>query len=85
MSREIVPSKPCIDLKSCRKIYSSVDNLYAWVYPLIVQTPYMVHISKIIFYQKSIKYPFFIILTSEMDSTVTEICPSRRVGHFKAP
>ena len=28
-------------------------------YPLIVQTPYMVHISKIIFYQKSIKYPFF--------------------------
>ena len=38
-------------------------------YPLIVQTPYMVHISKIIFYEKSIKYSFFIILTSEMDST----------------
>ena len=32
MSREIVACKPCIDLKSCRKIYSSVDNLYAWVY-----------------------------------------------------
>ena len=29
------------------------------IYPLIVQTPYMVHISKIIFYKKSIKYPFF--------------------------
>ena len=40
------------------------------LYPLIVhQTPYMVHISKIIFYEKSIKYPFFIILTSDMDST----------------
>ena len=32
MSREIVASKPCIDLKSYRKIYSSVDNLYAWLY-----------------------------------------------------
>ena len=33
MSTEIVASKPCIDLKSYRKkIYSSVDNLYAWVY-----------------------------------------------------
>ena len=32
MSREILASKPCIDLKSYRKIYSSVDNLYAWVY-----------------------------------------------------
>ena len=29
---EGVASKPCIDLKSYRKIYSSVDNLYAWVY-----------------------------------------------------
>ena len=29
------------------------------LYPLIVQTPYMVHISKMIFYEKSIKYPFF--------------------------
>ena len=28
-------------------------------YPLIVQAPYMVHIYKIIFYEKSIKYPFF--------------------------
>ena len=28
-------------------------------YPLIAQTPYMVPISKIIFYEKSIKYPFF--------------------------
>ena len=28
-------------------------------YPLIVQAPYMVHISIIIFYEKSIKYPFF--------------------------
>ena len=32
MSREIVAIKPCIDLKSYRKIYSSVDNLYEWVY-----------------------------------------------------
>ena len=34
MSREIVgvASKLCIDLKSYRKIYSSVGNLYAWVY-----------------------------------------------------
>ena len=34
MLREIVgvASKPCIDLKSYRKIYNSVDNLYAWVY-----------------------------------------------------
>ena len=32
MSREIVASKLCIDLKSYRKIYSSVDNLYEWVY-----------------------------------------------------
>ena len=32
MSREIVASKPCIDLKSYRKIYSSVDCLYAWLY-----------------------------------------------------
>ena len=32
MLREIVASKPCIDLKPYRKIYSSVDNLYAWVY-----------------------------------------------------
>ena len=32
MSGETVASKPCIDLKSYRKIYSSVDNLYAWVY-----------------------------------------------------
>ena len=32
MSREIVASKPCIDLKSYRKIDSSVDNLYAWLY-----------------------------------------------------
>ena len=35
MLREIVAtptSKLCIDLKSYRKIYSSVDNLYAWVY-----------------------------------------------------
>ena len=33
MSREIVASKLCIDLKSYRKIYSSVDNIiYAWVY-----------------------------------------------------
>ena len=32
MLREIVASKPCIDLKSYRKIYSSVDNIYAWVY-----------------------------------------------------
>ena len=32
MSREIVASKPCIDLKSYRKIYSSVDSLYAWLY-----------------------------------------------------
>ena len=32
MSREIVASKLYIDLKSYRKIYSSVDNLYAWLY-----------------------------------------------------
>ena len=32
MSRETVASKPCIDLKSYRKIYSSVDSLYAWLY-----------------------------------------------------
>ena len=32
MSREIVASKPCIELKSYRKIYSSVDSLYAWLY-----------------------------------------------------
>ena len=32
MSREIVASKLCIDLKSYRKIYSSVDSLYAWLY-----------------------------------------------------
>ena len=32
MSREIVASKLCIDLKSYRKTYSSVDNLYAWLY-----------------------------------------------------
>ena len=32
MSREIVASKPCIDQKSYRKIYSSVGNLYAWLY-----------------------------------------------------
>ena len=32
MSREIVASKLCIDLKSYRKIYSSVDCLYAWLY-----------------------------------------------------
>ena len=32
MSREIVASKLCIDLKLYRKIYSSVDNLYAWLY-----------------------------------------------------
>ena len=32
MSREIVASKPCIDLQSYRKIYSSVDSLYAWLY-----------------------------------------------------
>ena len=32
MSREIVASKPCIDLNSYRKIYSSVDNLYVWLY-----------------------------------------------------
>ena len=32
MSREIVASKPCIDLKLYWKIYSSVDSLYAWLY-----------------------------------------------------
>ena len=32
MSREIVASKPCIELKLYRKIYSSVDSLYAWLY-----------------------------------------------------
>ena len=32
MSREIVASKPCIELKSYQKIYSSVDSLYAWLY-----------------------------------------------------
>ena len=32
MSREIVASKPCIDLKSYRKIYCSVDSLYVWLY-----------------------------------------------------
>ena len=32
MSREIVASKLCIDLKSYRKIYSSVDSLYTWLY-----------------------------------------------------
>ena len=32
MSREIVASKPCIELKSYRQIYSSVDSLYAWLY-----------------------------------------------------
>ena len=32
MSREIVASKLCIDLKLYRKIYSSVDSLYAWLY-----------------------------------------------------
>ena len=32
MSREIVASKPCVELKSYRKIYSSVDSLYAWLY-----------------------------------------------------
>ena len=32
MSREIVASKPCIDLQSYRKIYSSVDSLYVWLY-----------------------------------------------------
>ena len=32
MLREIVASKLCIDQKSKRKIYSSVENLYAWVY-----------------------------------------------------
>ena len=29
------------------------------IYPLIVQTPFVVHIYKIIFYEKSIRYPFF--------------------------
>ena len=32
MSREIVASKPCNDLKLYRKIYSSVDSLYVWLY-----------------------------------------------------
>ena len=32
MSREIVASKPSIDLKSYSKIYSSVDSLYLWLY-----------------------------------------------------
>ena len=32
MSRDIVASKLCIDLKSYRKIYSSVNSLYAWLY-----------------------------------------------------
>ena len=32
MSREIVASKPCMDLKLYRKIYSSVDSLYVWLY-----------------------------------------------------
>ena len=32
MSREIVASKPCIELKSYWKIYSSVDSIYAWLY-----------------------------------------------------
>ena len=32
MLREFVACEPCIDLKSYRKIYSSVDYLYAWVY-----------------------------------------------------
>ena len=32
MSREIVASKLCVDLKLYRKIYSSVDSLYAWLY-----------------------------------------------------
>ena len=32
MSREIVASKLCIDLKLYRKIYSSVDCLYVWLY-----------------------------------------------------
>ena len=32
MSRAIVASKLCIDHKSYRKIYSSVDSLYAWLY-----------------------------------------------------
>ena len=32
MSREIVASKPCIDLQLYRKIYGSVDSLYAWLY-----------------------------------------------------
>ena len=32
MSREIVASKMCMDLKSYRNIYSSVDSLYAWLY-----------------------------------------------------
>ena len=32
MSREIVASKPCMELKSYRKIYSSVDSLYVWLY-----------------------------------------------------
>ena len=31
MSREIVASKLCIDLKLYMKIYSSVDFLYAWL------------------------------------------------------
>ena len=32
MSREIVASNLCIDLKLYRKIYSSVENLYVWSY-----------------------------------------------------
>ena len=32
MSREIADSKLYIDLKSYRKIYSSSDNLYVWLY-----------------------------------------------------
>ena len=32
MSRETAASKLCNDLKSYRKIYSSVDSLYAWLY-----------------------------------------------------
>ena len=32
MSREFVVSKLCIDLKLYRKIYSSVDSSYAWLY-----------------------------------------------------
>ena len=39
--------------------FSTIWNVNQ-AYPLIVQAPYMVHIYKIIFYEKSIKYPFFL-------------------------